>query len=107
MINKCVTAVVLAGGKSTRMGQNKALLKMGKKTMIERVIDPLQKIFENIIVVTDNPKEYAMLKNVKFVQDYFDTGEKNSLIGLYTGLIESKTDYVFVTACDMPFEVQS
>ncbi len=103
MIYSGVTAVVLAGGRSIRMGRNKALLKLGNKTMIERVVEPLQTIFENIIVVTNIPKEYSMLKKVKFVSDCVDMEEKNSLVGLYSGLIESKTDHIFVIACDMPF----
>lgn len=103
MIYSRVTAVVLAGGRSIRMGRNKALLKLGNKTMIERVVEPLQTIFENIIIVTNMPKEYSMLKKVKFVSDCVDMEEKNSLVGLYSGLIESKTDHVFVIACDMPF----
>lgn len=103
MIYSRVTAVVLAGGRSIRMGRNKALLKLGNKTMIEKVVEPLQTIFENIIIVTNMPKEYSMLKKVKFVSDCVDMEEKNSLVGLYSGLIESKTDHVFVIACDMPF----
>ena len=103
MIYSRVTAVVLAGGRSIRMGRNKALLKLGNKTMIERVVEPLQTIFENIIIVTNMPKEYPMLKKVKFISDCVDMEEKNSLVGLYSGLIESKTDHIFVIACDMPF----
>lgn len=98
-----VTAVVLAGGKSSRMGCNKAFLKLGQKTMIETIVESLQKIFKNVIIVTDIPEEYTMLNKVVFIQDIIDTKEKNSLIGLYSGLVESKTDYVFVTGCDMPF----
>lgn len=98
-----VTAVVLAGGRSSRMGQNKALLQLGQRTMIERVVDTLEEIFEEIIVVTDTPQVYKMLKDVKFINDRMDMEEKNSLIGLYSGLDESKNPYVFVVACDMPF----
>jgi len=44
-----------------------------------------------------------MLRNVRFVSDCVDTEEKNSLIGLYSGLKQSDTPYIFVTGCDMPF----
>lgn len=103
MVSSEVTAIVLAGGGSTRMGQNKALLKLGNKTMIERIIDSLQILFERIIVITNHPEEYDMLKNVKFAKDCIDVGEKNSLIGLYSGLKQSETAYTFVIGCDMPF----
>lgn len=103
MVDKQVTAAVLAGGISLRMGQNKALLRLGKKTMIERVIEPLQRIFREVIVVTNTPELYPMLKNVRFQQDYITTSERNSLVGIYTALLKSTTPYVFVIACDMPF----
>lgn len=103
MISDKVTAVVLAGGGSTRMGYNKALMKLGNMTMIERVIKPLENIFENIIVVTNDEKEYTMLNNVKFTRDYINIEEKNSLIGLYSGLKDSNTLHIFVIGCDMPF----
>ena len=98
-----VTATVLAGGGSTRMGRNKALLKLGDKMMIERVVDPLKNIFDDILVVTNEPEEYNMLKGVKFVKDCVDAGKKSSLIGLYSGLKQSKTSHIFAIGCDMPF----
>lgn len=76
MVDSEVTAIVLAGGGSTRMGQNKALLKLGNKTMIETIIDSLKVLFEHILVITNHPEEYNMLKNVKFVKDCVDVGEK-------------------------------
>ncbi len=103
MVDSEVTAIVLAGGGSTRMGQNKALLKLGNKTMIETIIDSLKVLFEHILVITNHPEEYNMLKNVKFVKDCVDVGEKNSLIGLYSGLKQSETAYTFAIGCDMPF----
>jgi len=97
-----VTALVLAGGNSTRMGRNKALLKIDNKTLIEIVVEKLQDLFDEIIVVTNNPENYPMLKNVRFEKDCIDTPVKNSLVGIYTGLLKSSNDYVFVVACDMP-----
>ncbi len=98
-----VTAAVLAGGGSTRMGRNKALLKLGDKTMIERVVDPLKDIFDDVLVVTNESENYNMLKDIKFVADCVDMGIKSSLIGLYSGLKQSKTSHIFVIGCDMPF----
>lgn len=102
MGDKSISAVVLAGGSSSRMGQNKALLKLGSATMIERVVFSLQPLFKETIVVTNNPKEYNMIKNVRFVRDIKKPEVKSSLVGLYSGLSSANTDYIFVVACDMP-----
>lgn len=102
MEKKLVSAIVLAGGGSKRMGRNKALLKLGKKTMIETIVDTLKPLFNEIIVVTNNPEEYSMLKNVRFIPDCMEIKEKNSLIGLYSGVLASKNHFTFVVPCDMP-----
>ncbi|SCZ09170.1 molybdenum cofactor guanylyltransferase [Alkaliphilus peptidifermentans] len=102
MDKKHISAVVLAGGNSKRMGHNKALLQLGSITMIERIVTILQPLFNEVIVVTNSPDTFSMLKDVKFVPDYFITNEKNSLIGLYSGLRAAENEYVFAVACDMP-----
>ena len=58
MGKRSVSAVILAGGNSRRMGKNKALLELGSETMIERVVNSLRSIFNEIIIVTNNPEEY-------------------------------------------------
>lgn len=98
-----MTGVILAGGKSSRMGQNKSLLKIGNKTIIELIVESISPIFNEIIIVTNSKDEYNMLKDVKIVPDAFIKNETNSLIGLYTGILEAKNDYAFVVPCDMPF----
>lgn len=103
MGEKGVSAVILAGGDSTRMGQNKALLPLGNKSMIERIVDLLRPLFNEIILVTDNAEEYSMLKDIIFVKDKINMKEKNSLVGIYTGLIVAKNPYTFTLPCDMPF----
>jgi len=100
---KKVTAIVLAGGNSTRMGQNKALLKIGSKTLIEIMVEKLIDLFHEIIVVTNNPEDYPMLKNVRFEKDSIETPVKNSMVGIYTGLLKSSNAHAFVVPCDMPF----
>lgn len=100
---KDISAVVLAGGKSSRMGQNKALLKLGDKTMIESVIDNLRPLFNEIILVTNHPEEYTMLEDIRFIRDKMILEERNSLVGIYSALIEAHKKHVFVVPCDMPF----
>lgn len=103
MGEKGVTAVVLAGGSSRRMGLNKALLKLGEETMIEKTINPLRQVFEEIIIITDTPEAYGFLKDVRFFSDVFQLEERNAMIGIYTGLLKAAYPKAFVVACDMPF----
>jgi molybdopterin-guanine dinucleotide biosynthesis protein A len=96
-----MNAIILSGGKGSRLGgKEKAFLKLGSDTFIGRKIKILKPFFEEIIVVTNNPKLYAGLK-VKIVKD-----EKESvgpLMGLYCGLKGSSADLNFVTTPDTPF----
>lgn len=95
-----VSGVILAGGKSSRMGRNKALLEVGGKRIIESAVALFKSIFKEVILVTNSPSEYADL-DVRIVTDIFPG--KGSLGGIYTGLSHSSHDYSFVASCDMPF----
>jgi molybdopterin-guanine dinucleotide biosynthesis protein A len=95
-----VSGVLLAGGKSRRMGEDKRHLTVGEQTLLERGLRVLQSIFCEVLVVTaqDSP---PLDIDVKVVRDLVpDCG---SLGGLYSGLVEATTPYIFVVACDMPF----
>jgi molybdenum cofactor guanylyltransferase len=93
-------AIILAGGKSSRMGKNKALLPFNDKTNIERIRDELQSLFDDIILVTNNPESYEFL-NLKSVSDEFPG--KGPLAGIHAGLMASDYEENIVVACDMPF----
>ncbi|MDO8444796.1 MAG: molybdenum cofactor guanylyltransferase [Deltaproteobacteria bacterium] len=95
-----VTGIILAGGKSSRMGRNKALLDFGGRRIIEHTVDLFKSIFPKVIIVTNTPEEYANL-GIKTVTDIFPG--KGSLGGIYTGLIHSSHDHSFIASCDMPF----
>lgn len=95
-----VTGIILAGGKSSRMGRNKALLDFGGRSIIEHTADLFKSIFPEAILVTNTPEEYANL-GIKTVTDIFPG--KGSLGGIYTGLFHSSHDYSFIASCDMPF----
>jgi len=94
------TGVVLAGGKSLRMGQDKALLPVGKQLMIKGVLASLKAHSEEIIVVTNKVAEFSFLKVPVFPDIVPGRGP---LGGIYTGLIRSKTFHNLIVACDMPF----
>ena len=95
-----VTGVILAGGKSSRMGQNKALMSLGGYRLIERVVGVLQQVFPTLLLVTNTPEDYAPL-GVTMVGDVYS--DKGSLGGIYSALYHAQTPYSFVVACDMPF----
>lgn len=95
-----MTAIVLAGGKSSRLGRDKALEKIGGRYLIERVIDSLSQLGDDIIVVTAAPNQLSELHVEKVLDTYPRTGAK---VGLCTGLNASLSFYSLAVACDMPF----
>jgi len=99
-MNPEITGIILAGGKSQRMGRNKAFIRVNGKSIIERTVNILKTIFTNIIIVTNSPEEYQGFDAI-ITTDIIPG--KGSLGGLYTGLKISPSLYSFVVACDMPF----
>jgi len=95
-----ISAIVLCGGQSSRMGyKNKCFFKLGELSFIEIVTDKLSTIFDNILLVAKDPKEYIPL-GYKVVTDVFN--ESSSLTGIHAGLLFSSTKYNFIMACDTP-----
>jgi molybdopterin-guanine dinucleotide biosynthesis protein A len=95
-----VTGVILAGGKSRRMGQDKAFLPFGKGVLIERVIEVMRQVTEDVLLITNTPELYRRFGLPMFPDVIPDAG---SLGGIYTGLVSAKTPYSLCLACDMPF----
>lgn len=96
-----VTGVIQAGGKSTRMGgEPKALVGLGGKRIIERIVDVLGSVLSDFLIVTNTPELYAFL-GLPMVPDVFP--DHGSLGGIYSGLKAAKGDGAFTVACDMPF----
>ena len=93
------TAIILAGGKSSRMGFDKQFLQIHNRRIMDDLIHNLEQEFDEIIIVTNKPKEYSNYKH-KIVKDII-VG-KGPLSGIHVGLKESSSDYAFVVACDMP-----
>ena len=95
-----VTGVVQAGGKSTRMGgQPKALIQLGGRSIVERVVAALTPVVDDLLVVTNAPELYAFLGLPMVADVYPDHG---SLGGIYSGL-RAAGEIAFTVACDMPF----
>ena len=97
---QAISGAILAGGQSSRMGQNKALLRLGGDRLIDRVVHVLEGIFAELLLVTNSPEIYAHL-GIRMVSDVFP--QKGSLGGIYSAIYHASTPYCFVVACDMPF----
>lgn len=94
-----VTGVILAGGISSRMGTNKALLEFDGTPLISLIHSKLSLIFREVIIITNSPREYAFIP-CRTAQDIYPG--VGSIAGLHSGLVNSATKRIFVVACDMP-----
>jgi molybdopterin-guanine dinucleotide biosynthesis protein A len=95
------TAIILAGGKSSRIGVDKGLIKLdGRLTMVERIIANLAGLFDEMLIVTNDRSLYEGFP-AEVVEDLVES--KGPLGGIYSGLSASSSDLNFVVACDMPF----
>ena len=95
-------ALVLCGGRSTRMGRDKATLPFGNEVLLQRVVRLLGEVVDDIVVVGRGAQEYPQLpENVRIVHD--EVEDKGPLGGLATGLKATRADAVYVTGCDVPF----
>jgi molybdenum cofactor guanylyltransferase len=99
-----ITGVILAGGKSTRIGASKPQLKIGKGHLIDRVVDTLSQFTSSILIVTTEDQvslAESAAPGARRVQDIYPG--KGPLGGIYTGLMYAETSYSLVVGCDMPF----
>jgi len=97
--NTSITGVILAGGRSRRMGQNKALMRLGNSTIIEHVIRRMQAVTDDLLLITNTPQFYAHLglpMHADLVQGM------GALGGVYTGLTCATNSTVLCVGCDMP-----
>lgn len=94
-----ITGVILAGGKSSRMGTNKSFLKLGNQTIIERITELMKSIFSEVMIITNTPEEYMHL-NLPLFEDIYKW--KGPLAGIHSALTHSSTDKIFVLSCDVP-----
>ena len=103
-----LTAIVLAGGQSSRMGQDKALLTIGKQTLLSYVCNVAQESANWVYIVTPWVEKYRQIIThpaVYLLQETLVDPKALSncpLIGFYQGLQQVKTEWVLLLACDLP-----
>ncbi|MGA2670832.1 MAG: molybdenum cofactor guanylyltransferase [Dehalococcoidia bacterium] len=98
-----MTSIILAGGKSSRLGQSKALQVIDGKSLIQWVIDRLATLSTEIIIVTAHGEAIpcSSAVRIKTVADIYPG--KGPLVGIYSGLIASSSSRAIVVGCDTPF----
>ncbi|MBW4055923.1 MAG: molybdenum cofactor guanylyltransferase [Proteobacteria bacterium] len=94
-----ITGVILVGGKSRRMGRDKAFLEVDGKPLFERMLAVFRESFHRILLAGNREERFAAY-GLPVLTDIYPG---SSLGGLYTGLFHAATEYVFVSSCDIPF----
>ena len=95
-----ITAFILCGGKSSRMGTNKAFLKIDDKTLIQRMMDLIDTIFSKIVISSNEPELYESFRK-KIIKDIYQG--RGPVSGIHSALTDLKTEKCFFISCDMPF----
>ena len=98
-----ITGVILVGGKSRRMRQDKAFLQMAGKPLFERVLEVFRESFDRLVLVGDRAERFDGY-GLPVLPDIYPG---SALGGLYTGLYHSETEHIFVGSCDLPFPNQA
>ncbi len=95
-----LSGVVLAGGKSSRFGTNKALFNYRGKRLVEHALDVLRPICGELLICTNNPEAYAGFGATCITDIYENTGP---LGGIHSALTAAKNDQIAIISCDTPF----
>jgi molybdopterin-guanine dinucleotide biosynthesis protein A len=95
-----LTVCIQAGGQSSRMGEDKALKPFLGRPLIQRVIERLAPIADELLVTTNHPENYSFLSQ-RLIPDL--KPGRGALGGLYTAIASASNPCVAVVACDMPF----
>jgi molybdopterin-guanine dinucleotide biosynthesis protein A len=98
--HRMLTIVVQAGGESRRMGEDKALRPFLGRPLIQRVLDRVSPLADELLVTTNTPEKYTFLK-LALIPDILPG--RGALGGLYTALQAAQHELVAIVACDMPF----
>ncbi|WP_224960616.1 molybdenum cofactor guanylyltransferase [Geomonas subterranea] len=94
-----ITGVILVGGKSRRMGRDKAFLELQGRPLFERVLDLFRECFPKVLLVGDRRERFDSYA-LSVLPDLIPG---SSLGGVYTGLAGAESEWIFVSSCDLPF----
>jgi molybdopterin-guanine dinucleotide biosynthesis protein A len=100
-LEKDISAAVLAGGRGRRIGYPKSRLRMGRVRVVDRVVEVMRGLFEEVLIVVNDRKHFPRAAGVSVVEDLIPG--RGPLAGIYTALKLSSREKIFVAAGDMPF----
>ncbi len=95
-----LTIAILAGGRSERIGIDKALIPLAGVPMIEHVLSKVSGLGDELLISTNNPEQFAYL-GIRTIPDMLP--QAGSIIGLHGALVAAQNKHVLLLACDMPF----
>jgi len=107
MIENNILGIILAGGKSSRFGEDKSIAKLGDKTLLDHTINKIEKEFTEILVISNN-KEFNFKNNkIHVVEDCIE-GQLGPLVGILTAMKwveKNNKNYKWIASfpCDTPF----
>ena len=107
MIENNIIGTILAGGKSSRFGEDKSNIKLGNKTLLSHTIDKIEKEFNEILIISNNKNYNFNNKKIYIVKDCIE-GQLGPLVGILTAMKwvkENKKNYRWIASfpCDTPF----
>ncbi len=107
MIENNILGIILAGGKSSRFGEDKSTVKLGNKTLLDHIVNKIENEFNEILVISNNKELSFQNKKIQVIEDCIK-GQLGPLVGILTAMKwvkENKKDYRWVVSfpCDTPF----
>jgi molybdenum cofactor guanylyltransferase len=94
-----IACAILAGGRSIRMGKDKAVLTLGDRSLINHVYDKARRVFDRVIILSNHHNHFEEI-DAPVLPDVLPI--KGSIVGVVSALIYTSAPYVCVLACDMP-----
>jgi molybdopterin-guanine dinucleotide biosynthesis protein A len=107
MIENNILGIILAGGKSSRFGEDKSTVKLGDKTLLDHTVSKIENEFNEILVISNN-KDFNFKNNkINLVEDCIE-GQLGPLVGILTAMkwvTKNKKNYKWIASfpCDTPF----
>ena len=107
MIENNIIGIILAGGKSSRFGEDKSNIKLGNKTLLDHIVDKIEKEFSEVLIISNNKKHNYKNEKIYTVKDCIE-GQLGPLVGILTAMKwvkENKKNYKWIASfpCDTPF----